>query len=81
MPSGWYKTLLRFMSNPLYKLEITKDYNALPILRKKDAYLMQAFVDGGVRNAELKSLKFVRKSIQAVTLADIETNYRKRISH
>ena len=36
-------------------------------------YLMQAFVAGGFRNAELNSLNFVRKSIQAVTLAGIAT--------
>lgn len=34
---------------------------------------MHAFVDGGFRNAELKALKFVRKFLQAVTLADIAT--------
>ena len=81
MPSGWYKTLWRFMLNPLFKLEITKDHDGLPILRKKDVYLMQAFVDGGFRNAELKSLNFVRKSIQAVTLADIATADGNRISY
>ena len=34
---------------------------------------MIAFVAGGFRNAELKSLNFVRKFIQAVALADIAT--------
>ena len=81
MPSGWYKTLWRFTSNPLYKLEITENYDNLPILHKKDVYLMQAFVDGGFRNTELKSLNFVRKSIKNVILADIATADRNSISH
>ena len=41
---------------------------------------MKAFVVGGFRNAELKALIYVRKFIQAVTLADIATVDRKRIS-
>ena len=35
-PSGWYKNFWRFMSNPLFKLEITEDYEDLPILCNKD---------------------------------------------
>ena len=69
------------MSNPLYKLDITEDYDDLPILHKKDEYLMQAFVAGGFRNAELKTLNFVRKSIQIVSLANIATVDRNRISY
>ena len=41
---------------------------------------MKAFVDGGFRNAGLKALNFVRKFLQAVTLADISTANDKRIS-
>ena len=81
MPSGWYKTLWRFMSNLFYKLEIIKNYNDLPILRKKDVYLMQAFVNGGFRKVDLKSLYFIRKFIQAVNLADIANADSNRISH
>ena len=81
IPSGWYKFLWRFVLNPLYKLEITKDYEDLPVLRKKDVYFMQAFVNNGFRNADLKSLNFVRKFIQAVTLADIATAGSNLISH
>ena len=68
------------MANPFFKLEITEDYDDLPILRKRDAYLMQAFFNGKSRNAELKYLNFVRKSIQAATLADIVTADGNRIS-
>ena len=61
MPSGWYKNMWRFMSNLLFKLEIPEDYDDIPLLRKKDEYLMKTFVDGGFRKAELKALNFVRK--------------------
>ena len=73
MPEGWYKSLWKFMSDPFHKLDITKDYEALPLLRNKDVYIMQAFVDKGFKNSELKALNFVRKFIQAITLADITT--------
>ena len=33
MPSGWYKNLWKFMSNPLFNLDITEDYDDLPLLR------------------------------------------------
>mmetsp|Transcript_38952 Transcript_38952/g.43615 ORF Transcript_38952/g.43615 Transcript_38952/m.43615 type:complete len:105 (+) Transcript_38952:100-414(+) len=73
--------LWKFTSNPLFKLEITEDYEDLPVLREKDEYLMQAFIAGGFRNAELKSLNLVRKFIQAVTLADIATVDGKCIAY
>ena len=81
MPQGWYKSLWKFMSDPLYKLDITEDYDDLLLLRNKDVYIMQAFVDKGFKNADLKALNFVRKFIQAVTLADIATTDSHRISH
>ena len=80
MPSSWYKDLWRFMWTPLFKLDITEDYDDIPLLRKKDGYLMKNFVEGVFRNAELKALNFVRKFLQAVTLADISTFDGKRIS-
>ena len=80
MPSGWYKNLWKSMANPLFKLDIQEDYNDLPVLREKDKYLMKAFVEGGFRNADLKSLNFVRKFIQAVTLVDIAIADGSRIS-
>ena len=81
MPSGWYKNLWRFMSTPIFDLKITKDYKDLPVLQERDVYLMKAFVDGGFRNTDLKSLNFVRKYIQAVTLADIVIADGSRISY
>ena len=41
---------------------------------------MESFVDGGFRNADLKALNFVRKYLQAVTLADIATSDGRHIS-
>ena len=73
MPYGWNKSLWRFMSTPIFALEITKDYKDLPVLQERDIYLMKAFVDGGFWNIDLKSLNFVRKYLKAVTLADIAT--------
>ena len=48
---------------------------------QKNIYFIQAFVDNGFRNSDLKSINFVRKFIQAVTLADIVTTDCNRISH
>ena len=69
------------MSTPIFDLDVTEDYQDMPILRETDVYLMEAFVDGGFRNADLKALNFVRKYLQAVTLADIATADGRRISH
>ena len=70
MTSGWYKICEKLMSNPLFKLDITEDYDDLPLIRQKDECLMIAFVEGGFKNANLKVLHFVRKFLQVVTLAD-----------
>ena len=40
MPQGWYKSLRKLMSNSLYKLDITEDYDDLPLLCNKDVYIM-----------------------------------------
>ena len=81
MPSGWYKNLWRFMSTSIFALEITEDYKDLPVLRERDVYLMEVFINGGFRNTDLKSLNFVRKYLKAVTLADIATADGRHISH
>ena len=57
MPTGWYKSLWWFVSNPLYKLDIAKDYKDLPLLHKKNVYIMQPFVDNGFKGVDLKALK------------------------
>ena len=59
MPYDWYKNLWKFMSTPIFDLDVTKDYLDMPLLCEKDAYLMEAFVKGGFRNADLKALNFV----------------------
>ena len=81
IPSGWYKNLWKFMSTPIFDLDITEDYQDMPILREKDVYLIEFFVKGGYRNSDLKSLNFVWKYLQAVTLADIATADGRRVSH
>ena len=68
------------MLTPIFKLEITEDYDDLPLLRQKDEYLMIGIVGGGFRNADLKALNFIRKFLQAVTLANISTADGIRIS-
>ena len=40
MPSGWYKNLWKFMSNPFSKLDITEDSDITPLIRQKHEYLM-----------------------------------------
>ena len=54
MPDGWYKSLWKFTSKTCYKMDITEDYEDLPLLRSKDVYLMQAFVDHGYKEKDLK---------------------------
>ena len=68
------------MSTPIYKLEIAKDYEDLPLLRQKEEYLIIAFVKKGFQNADLKALNYARKFLKAVTLADIATADGSRIS-
>ena len=51
------------MINSLYKLDITKDYADLPLLRTKDVHVMQSFVNNSFKNTDLKVLNFVCKFI------------------
>ena len=46
MPSGWYKNLWKFMSNPFFKLEITEEYDDILLISQKDEYLMITFIEG-----------------------------------
>ena len=36
MPSSWYKNLWKFMSTPIFDLDVTEDYQDMPILRETD---------------------------------------------
>ena len=72
-PPCWYKSLWRFMSKAIYKLDLCEDYPDLQPLRVNDVFLMQSFVDSGFRGADLKSLNFTRKKLKAIALADIAT--------
>ena len=79
-PPCWYKSMWRLMSNAIYKLDLRKEYPDLQPLRVNDVYLMQLFVDSGFRGANLKSLNFTRKKLEVITLADIATVDRRRIT-
>ena len=81
MPDGWYKSLGKITSKACYKLEITEDYEDLPLLWSKDVYLMKAFVDHGYKEEDLKQLNFVRKYIRTMSLADTTTVDRHRVMH
>ena len=69
------------MSTPIFDLDITEDYLDLLILRERDVYLMESFVKGGFRSADLKALNFVWKFLQVVSLSDIATADGRRIAH
>ena len=79
-PRCWYKSLWRFMSQAIYGLDICEDYPNLQPLCLNDVFLMQSFVDSGFRGADLKSLNFTRKFLEAITLADIATVDGRRIT-
>lgn len=81
MTNGWYKSFRKFTSKLVYELEILEDYGDLPLLREKDVYPMQLFVDKGYKSLDIKCFNFVWKHIQAVTLAGIATVDGNRISH
>ena len=68
------------MSQAIYKLDLCEDYPDLQPLRVNNVFLMQSFVDSGFRGADLKSLNFTRKKLEAITLADIATVDGRRIT-
>ena len=59
LQDGWYKSLWKFNSKACYKLDITKDYEDLPLILSKEVYLMQAFVNNGYKGEDLKQHNFV----------------------
>ena len=79
-PPCWYKSLWRFMSKVIYKLDLREEYPDLQPLRVNDIFLMQSFVDSGFRGANLKSLNFTRKKLEVITFADIATVDGRRIT-
>ena len=40
MPEGWYKSLWKFTSKDCYNMDITEDFEDLPLLRARDMYIM-----------------------------------------
>ena len=72
-PDCWYKSLWKFVSNSEFNIEICEDYPNIKILRKNNKYLMEEFVRNGFTGRNLTNLNYVRKFLQAFTLADITT--------
>jgi hypothetical protein len=76
---AWYGGLLDFITK--HPIEIIEDYPQLPLLRQKDQYIMQGFIDAGYRKQDLKILNFMRMSIRAVSVADIALATGRTINH
>ena len=68
------------MSNAVYRLDICEEYPDLEPLQVNDVFLIQYFVYLGFNGADLESLNFTRRYIQAITLADIATVDGHRVS-
>jgi hypothetical protein len=76
---AWYGGLLDFITK--HPIKIIEEYPQLPLLRQKDQYIMQGFINVGYRKQDLKILNFMRMSIRAVSVADIASATGKMISH
>jgi hypothetical protein len=76
---AWYGGLLDFITK--HPIEIIEDYPQLPLLRQKDQYIMQGFINAGYRKQDLKILNFMQMSIRAGTVADIASATGKTINH
>ena len=50
----WYTSLWRFASNILYKLDISEDYQDIPLLQVRDVYLMQVLTPRRSQNSSLR---------------------------
>ena len=50
------------MSNPLFKLDITEDYDNIPLLRKKDEYLIyESFCRRRFQKCGIKGIEFCQE--------------------
>jgi hypothetical protein len=76
---AWYGGLLDCITK--HPVEIIEDYPQLPLLRQKDQYIMQGFINAGYRKQDLKILNFMRMSIRAISVADIASATGKTINH
>jgi hypothetical protein len=76
---AWYGGLLDFITK--HPIEILEDCQQLTLLRQKDQYIMQGFINAGYRKQDLKILNFMGMSIRAVSVADIASATGKTISH
>jgi hypothetical protein len=54
---AWYSGLLDFITK--HPIEIIEDYPQLTLLRQKDQYTMQGFIDAGYQKHDLKICNFM----------------------
>ena len=69
----------KFASNDKHRITIKEDFHDLPLLRKNDVLLMLVFATT-YKNSTLETLNYVRKHLEAYSLADITTIDGKYIS-
>ena len=74
----WYGHLAKFVSSQA--LDTRGTFSQLQLLRQSDRFLMLIFIEQGYRKAELSILNHTRKSIKAISLADIVTSNGFKIS-
>ena len=74
----WYGYLAKFVLSQV--LDVKGTFSQLQLLRQSDRFLMLSFIEQGYRKAELSILNHMRKSIKAISLADIVTSNGFKIS-
>ena len=74
----WYKHMWKFVD--AHPIEIIEDFHGVPLLREGDSYLMTAFITAGYRVIQLKRLNIMRMAMKAVTVTDVATPDRRRIT-
>ena len=74
---SWYRNLAKFVSSQV--LDVKGKFIQLELLRQSDKFLMLSFIKQGYCS-ELSLLNKMRMSIQAISLADIVTPNRFKIS-
>ena len=81
MTHCWYGHMFKFISDQ--PIEIVEDYPEIPLLRKHDKFLMQLFLDAkdNIPKSDLLLLNTIRMYLKVISIADIATPDRRRITH
>ena len=74
----WYGHLAKFVSSQAFDARGT--FSQLQLLRQSDRFIMLSFIKQGYRTTELSILDHMRKSIKAISFADIVTSNRLKLS-